>query len=154
MRALEPMVRAEPERWLSELKSWLNDENKWVQRAGVTVVGRLPMKHPALTQDCLDLIPPLLNNPDKDVQKGVSFAIRLCARGEIPPVVRFLKNQVPPQDPAATWVLCDVIRSMTKRFLPEFKTLRKNYQSWAEDPQMSSQNLKSINSALKVLQSL
>ena len=39
MDSLEPIVRKEPEQWLSAMEPWLRDENKWVRRTGVTVVG-------------------------------------------------------------------------------------------------------------------
>lgn len=154
MRALEPAVRRNPERWLPDMKSWLEDENKWVQRAGVTVVGRLPMKHPSYTERCLEMIHPLLTVEDHDVRRAVSFAIRLSARGEVPPVREFLKQNVPPQNPAATWVLCDAVRSMTRKFLPDFKPLLPHYVAWAERPQVSPTELRSIRSAIKVLKSI
>ncbi len=154
MRALEPAVRRNPERWLPDLKAWLMDENKWVQRAGVTVVGRLPMKHPSYTDRCLKMIHPLLTVEDHDVRRAVSFAIRASARGEIPPVREYLAHNVPPQDPAATWVLCDAVRSMTKQFLLHFKPLLPQYQSWAENPRVTSQDQRSIQSAIRTLKSI
>ena len=48
MDALEPVVRKQPEVWLSEIEPWLSDENMWVRRAGITVAGRLPMKQSSL----------------------------------------------------------------------------------------------------------
>jgi len=152
MRALEPAVRRNPERWLPELESWLADEDKWVQRAGVTVVGRLPMKHPSYTERCLAMLPPLLTAEDQDVRRAVSFAIRLCARGEIAPVREFLASRIPPDDPAATWVLCDAIRGMTTKYLPEFKSLLPQYQDWAEDPDVDPRDARSIHSAITKLQ--
>ena len=79
MDALEPIVRGQPEPWLSVMEPWLVDENKWLRRVGVIVVGRLPMKHPGYTARCLEMVEPLLLDEDVDVKKGVSFAIRLCA---------------------------------------------------------------------------
>jgi hypothetical protein len=152
MRALEPIVRKDPESWLSEIESWLEDDNKWVNRAGATVLGRLPMKYSNLTERCLSMLPPLFSNTDKDVQRAVSFAIRLSARGDIPAVRSFLEKHIPPQDSSATWVLCDVVRSMTKKFLPEFTSLVKNYQTWASDPTLNPKDLKSINSAIRILE--
>jgi 3-methyladenine DNA glycosylase AlkD len=118
MDALEPVVRKYPDQWLGEVETWLTDSNKWVRRAGITVAARLPMKHPAYTARCLELAETLLLDEEIEVKKAVSFAIRLGARGEISAVVDFLRRNVPPQNPIATWVLCDVIRSMTKKFPP------------------------------------
>jgi hypothetical protein len=87
-----------------------------------------------------------------DVKRATSFAIRLSARGEISETVKFLETQVPPGNPAATWVLCDVIRSMTKKFLPEFSSLLPKYQQWTNDPNLSAKDRRSIESAVKVLQ--
>jgi len=154
MRALEPVVRKKPEQWLSAMEPWLDDENKWVRRAGVTVVARLPMKHPAYTTRCLELAGRLLLDEDHDVKRAVSFAIRMCARGEIEPVREFLARHVPPEDPAATWVLCDAIRSMTKKFLPEFAPLLPLYERWAADPTLSAKDRRSVESAVKVLRSV
>ncbi len=151
MRALEPIVRKKPEQWLSAMEPWLADENKWVRRAGVTVVGRLPTKQPAYTAPCLELVERLLFDEDRDVRRAVSFAIRFAARGAIAPVCEFLARHVPPEDPAATWVLCDAIRSMTEKFLPEFAPLLPLYEQWAADPALSAKDRRSVESAVKTL---
>jgi hypothetical protein len=154
MDALEPIVRKDPERWLGAIEPWLEDESKWVRRAGVTVVGRLPMKHPAYTGLCLQLTGRLLLDPETDVKKATSFAIRLAARGDPGPVREFLAHHVPPPAPGATWVLCDAIRSMAKKLLPEFAALLPHYQAWAADPALSGRDRRSVESAVKVLQSV
>jgi len=152
MRALEPIVRKDPQIWLPALEPWLVDENKWVRRAAVTAIGRLPMKHPAYTALCLELAGSLLYDREMDVKRATSFAIRLSARGEMAEMVKFLEAQVPPTNPAATWVLCDVIRSMTKSFLPEFESLLPKYQQWEQEPSLSTRDQRSVESAVKVLQ--
>ncbi|MCJ7550613.1 MAG: DNA alkylation repair protein [Anaerolineae bacterium] len=151
MNALEPIVRKDPERWLSAIEPWLEDENKWVRRAGVTVAGRLPMRHPATTTHCLELARRLLFDEEVDVKKAVSFAIRLSARGEPGPVRDFLGRHVPPENPAATWVLSDAIRSMAKLLLPEFTVLLPLYEAWASDPSLSARDRRSVESAVKTL---
>jgi 3-methyladenine DNA glycosylase AlkD len=152
MSALEPIVRKEPDAWLPAIEPWLADENKWVRRTGVIVVGRLAMKYPVYTTRCLELTERLLLDEEVDVKKATSFAIRLAARGEMGPVRDFLARHVPPQDPAATWVLCDSIRSMTKKFLPEFASLLPFYEQWAADPTLSAKDRRSVESAVRVLQ--
>lgn len=129
----------------------MSDDNKWVRRAGITVIGRLAMKHPPLALRCLGLAERLLLEKEVDVKRAVSFAIRLTARGDAAAVRDFLARHVPPQDPAATWVLCDVIRSMGKKLLPEFATLLSLYEVWAIDPSLSAKDRRSIESAVKVL---
>lgn len=152
MRALEPIVRQDPESWLPALEPWLADENKWLRRAGVTVAGRLPMKHLEYSERCLALSERLLLDPETDVKRAVSFAIRLTARGSVPAVRDFLARHVPPADPAAAWVLCDAIRSMTPSTLPELVSLLPLYQVWAADPALSAQDRRSVESAVKFLQ--
>jgi hypothetical protein len=154
MDALEPIVRKDPEQWLSAIEPWLGDESKWVRRTGITVAARLPMKHPAYTSACLELVGCLLLDEDIDVKKAVSFAIRLAARGELAAVRRFLHRHVPPDDPAATWVLCDAIRSMTPKFLPEFAPVLPNYERWAADPALHARDRRSVDSAVKRLRSV
>jgi len=152
MNALEPIVRRKPAQWLSALEPWLADANKWVRRAGVTVIGRLPMKHHDYTARCLALTEPLLLDEEQDVKRAVSFAIRIAARGDIAPVRDCLARHVPPENPAATWVLCDAIRSMAKQFLPQFAPLLPRYEQWLSDPALSGQNRRSVESAVKILQ--
>jgi len=152
MDALEPIVRKKPEEWLSAIESWLGDENKWVRRAGVIVIGRLPLKRPEYARQCLGLIERLLYDEDEDVKRGVSFAIRLVARGEIGPVHELLIQHIPPENPAATWVLCDVIRSMAKNYLPEFVDLLPLYEEWSTDESLTLKERRSIQSAIKTLQ--
>lgn len=152
MDALEPVVRKKPEQWLSAVEPWLEDENKWVRRAGVIVIGRLPMKQPEYAERCLVLIEQLLRDDEVDVKKAVSFAIRLVARGEIRPVRDFLARNVPAEDPVATWVLCDAIRSMAKAFVPEFLDLLPQYKEWRTDQSLSPSERRSIDSAIKTLE--
>ncbi len=152
MNALEPIVRKDPERWLGAVEPWLADENKWVRRTGVTVVGRLAMKYPAYITRCLELTERLLLDGEVDVRRAVSFAIRLAARGETVPVRDFLARHVPPKNSAATWVLCDAIRSMAKTLLPEFASLLPLYAQWATDSTLSAGDRRSVESAVKTLQ--
>jgi 3-methyladenine DNA glycosylase AlkD len=154
MYGVEPIVRKEPEEWLGSMEAWLTDENKWVRRVGAIAVGRLPMKKPTYTVRCLALLEPLLLDEDVDVKKGVSFAIRLCARGEVEPVRAFLARHIPPKDAVATWVLCDAIRSMANKLLPEFASLLPRYEQWAADPGLGTKDRRSIESAVKKLQSV
>jgi 3-methyladenine DNA glycosylase AlkD len=149
--ALEPIVRKKPEQWLAVIEPWLSDDNKWIRRAGVTVIGRLPMKHAEYTPRCVELAERLLLDDDMDVKRAVSFAFRIAARGAIAPVVDFLTKHVPPQNPAATWVLCDVIRSMGNKLLPEFVPLLPRYQQWADAPTLSTKDRRSVESAVSVL---
>ena len=93
----------------------------------------------------------LLLDTETDVKKATSFAIRLAARGDPAPVRDMLARNVPPQDPVATWVLCDAIRSMARKLLPEFAYLLPQYQAWASDPTTDSRDRRSIESAVKTL---
>lgn len=154
MYAAEPIVRKDPATWLPALEPWLADDSKWVRRAGITVVARLPMKHPDWTARCLELTERLLRDDDRDVMKAVSFSIRLATRGDAELVREFLERRVPPSDPAATWVLCDAIRSMTGKLLPLFKPALPRYELWASDPSLDAKELRSVKSAVKKLRDL
>jgi 3-methyladenine DNA glycosylase AlkD len=151
MDALEPIVRKAPEVWLSEIEPWLDDDNTWVQRAGITVIGRLAMKKGDYAERCLELIEPLLSASDTDVKRAVSYAMRVTARGDAVAVRDFLARHLPPDDPAATWALCDAIRSMSKRLLPAFAPLLPDYEAWAADPNLDSVSRRSIESAVRTL---
>lgn len=152
MDALEPIVRKQPDAWLDEMQRWLDDDDRWRRRVAVTVVGRLPMKHPHTTERCLPMIEGLLPDTREEVRKATSFAIRLAARGDAHQVADFLARHVPPADPASTWVLCDAIRSMAKKLLPAFASLLPRYAEWAADPALSARDRRSVESAIKVLQ--
>jgi 3-methyladenine DNA glycosylase AlkD len=80
MKALEPVLRKDPEGWLERLKAWVTDENKWVRRAGLTAIGRLPMKRAEYTARCVELVAPALGDSDTDVKRALSFALRRGAR--------------------------------------------------------------------------
>jgi len=152
MDALEPIVRKHPERWLDDLEPWLKDKNKWVRRAAITVVARIPMKHPAYAGRCLQLAERMLSDSETDVRRAVSFAIRLCAKADAGLVSAFLKKLVPASDQAAVWVLCDVIRSLDRKLIPQFSTLLPRYQKWSDAPGLSSTDRRSIESAMRALQ--
>jgi len=152
MDALEPIVRKQPDRWFGEMVVWLGDENKWIRRAGITVIARLPMKHPAYTGQCLESTERLLCDPDLDVKRAVSFAIRLCAKADPKLTCAFLKKHVPASDPAAVWVLCDVIKSMDRKIVAAFASLLPRYKKWRAAPEVGSQGRRSLDSAIGVLQ--
>jgi 3-methyladenine DNA glycosylase AlkD len=151
MRALEPVVRKKPEEYLATMEDWVGDPNKWVRRAGITVVARLPMKRPEYTATCLDMVEPALGDEDQDVRRAVSFAIRMGARGESGAVVDFIKNQAHRTDAASIWVLCDAMRSMTKKSLPLFRELLPVYENWLNAVDPKSQ--RSVDSAINALRS-
>jgi len=152
MDAVEPIVRKCPDKWLSEMATWLNDENKWIRRASITIIGRLPMQHSAYTSQCIESTERLLFDTDMDVRRAVSFAIRVCARADPKLACAFLKKQIPATNPAAVWVLCDVIRSMDRRIIAEFGSLLSRYKKWGAAPDVSSKDKRSIESAIKALQ--
>jgi hypothetical protein len=109
------------------------------------------MKHPAYAARCVELAERLVLDEEVDVKKAVSFAVRLSARADAAPVRDLLARHVPPQDSAATWVLCDIIRSMAKKLLPEFVPLLPRYEQWAAGPDLGSKDRRSVESAVKVL---
>lgn len=151
MDAVEQIVRLKPQTWIGSLEPWLVDENKWVRRVGVTVIGRLPMKFPEVTRRTLDLAERLLKDDDADVRRAVSFAIRMSAKGEVAAVVGFLARHVPPTAPSGNWILCDVISSMSKQSLPSFAGMLTRYERWAKDTKLSEQDKSSVDSAVEVL---
>ncbi len=151
MDALEPIVRKKPEEWLSAIGLWLEDENKWVRRASVIVIGHLPLKRPDYARQCMGLIERSLYDEDEDVKKAASFAIRLVARADIDPVHELLTHNIPPKNPVATWVLCDVIRSMAKILLPQFRDLLPLYEEWSAVKSLTTKERGSIQSAIKTL---
>ena len=130
---------------------WLEDENKWVRRAGLTVIGCLPLKRPDYARQCLGLIERLLYDEDEDVKKALNFAIRLVARAVTGSVHELLASHIPPEKPAATWVLCDVIRSMAKAYLSEFVDLLPLFEAWSAAELSIATERRSIQSALKTL---
>jgi 3-methyladenine DNA glycosylase AlkD len=149
--ALEPAIRRHPEKWLPELSAWLKDKNKWVRRASITVIGRLPMKHPDYSGRCLDYSERLLFDTDLDVKRAVSFAIRLCAKADPKLTCVFLKKQLPAQNPLAVWVLCDVIKSMDRKIVATFLPLLPLYEKWSAGPELAGGDRHSLESAMKVL---
>jgi hypothetical protein len=150
MRALEPVLRKDPENWLERLGSWVGDENKWVCRAAMTAIGRLPMKQPDYTARCVELLGPALGDSDTDVKRALSFALRLCARGDTAPVNAFVRAHRDVTDADSLWVLCDLMRSMTRTLLPGFGDLLPIYQDWLETAEPKAQ--RSVAGAIRVLE--
>jgi 3-methyladenine DNA glycosylase AlkD len=150
MKALEPVLRKDPENWLERLGPWVGDENKWVRRAAMTAIGRLPMKQPAYTARCVELVGPALGDPDTDVKRALSFALRLCARGDTAPVNAFVRAHRDMTDADSLWVLCDLMRSMTRTLLPYFSELLPIYQAWLETAEPKAR--RSVAGAIRVLE--
>jgi 3-methyladenine DNA glycosylase AlkD len=150
MKALEPILRKDPVNWLERVGKWVVDENKWVSRAGLTAVGRLPMKETDYTARCVELVVPALGSRDTDVKRALSFALRVCARGNVEPVKEFIAAQHGVTDADSLWVLCDVIRSLWKALLPQFVDLLPVYQTWLETGEPAVR--RSVEGAIRLLE--
>lgn len=150
MKAWEPVLRQDPEDWLEPFGAWVTDENKWVRRATLTALGRLPMKQPRYTARCVELMAPALGDPDVDVKRALSFALRLSARGEVEPVKQFVRDHRDVTDADSLWVLCDVIRSGWKAQLPQFVDLLSIYQAWLETAEPKAR--RSVQGAIRTLE--
>jgi 3-methyladenine DNA glycosylase AlkD len=152
MKALEPVLRKDPENWLEPIGTWVLNENKWVRRAGITAIGRLPMKHAGYTARCVALVGPALGDPDRDVKRALSFALRLCARGEVEPVKAFILAHRDITDADSLWVMCDLIRSGWKAQLPQFVDLLPIYRNWLETGEPRAR--RSVQGAIRILERL
>jgi 3-methyladenine DNA glycosylase AlkD len=150
MKALEPILRRDPEAWLAPLGQWVVEDNKWVRRAAITAIGRLPMAHAAYTARCVELVSPALGDPDTDVRRALSFAVRASARGDTGPARQFILDHRDRTDADSLWVLCDVVRSMTPAFLPEFVDFLPVYEDWLET--VAPRARRSVEGAIRVLQ--
>jgi hypothetical protein len=64
-----------------------------------------------------------------------------------------IKTQVA-QILAATWVLCDAVRKMATKILPEFAPLLPRYEQWAADETLSAKDRRSVASAVKKLRNV
>jgi 3-methyladenine DNA glycosylase AlkD len=152
MKALEPVLRRDPETWLDRLGAWVEEDDKWVRRAAMTAIGRLPMVAPDQTARCVALLEPALGDPDRDVKRALSFALRVSARGQVEPVKQFIREHRDATDADSLWVLSDVIRSMTRQLLPRFVDLLPVYRRWQETAEPGAQ--RSIGAAIRTLEAV
>jgi len=150
MKALEPVLRRDPGTWLEPLGQWVLDQSKWVRRAALTAIGRLPMERAEYTARCVELLEPALGDPDRDVKRALSFALRVSARGQVEPVKQFIRDHREATDADSLWVLCDVARSMTASLLPQFADLLPIYQAWQESAEPKAQ--RSVEGAIRILE--
>jgi 3-methyladenine DNA glycosylase AlkD len=148
---IEPIVRKNPKKYLGVLAGWFEDPCKWVKRAALNVIARLPMKQPAFTGAALSLIVPCLTYDDRDVRRTCSFAIRMSARGDRKETITFLKKNTGGTDPAKIWIFSDVMRSMTKAFLPDFKQLIPAYKKWRNGLSEHA-SAKSLDAAVSIIE--
>jgi len=152
MKALEPILRREPANWLERLGTWVRDDDKWVRRAALTAIGRLPMEAPDYTARCVALLEPALGDPDRDVKRALSFALRVSARGQVEPVKAFIRDHRDVTDADSLWVLSDVMRSMTRQLLPQFVDLLPVYRRWLETAEPRAQ--RSVEGAIRTLKAV
>jgi len=152
IKAVDPVLRRDPATWLEYFGGWVTDDNKWVRRAGLTAVGRLPMKRPVYAARCVELLSPALGDPDLDVKRALSFGLRLTARGQVAPLKAFIVSRGHVTDADSLWVLCDVIRSMTPELLPHFAGLLPVYQAWLETADPKAR--RSVEGAIHILREM
>lgn len=150
MKALEPVLRRHPAAWIDRFGAWVADENKWVRRAALTAIGRLPLKEPSYTARCVELLAPALGDPDTDVKRALSFGLRICARGDVAPVKQFITAHRAVTDADRLWVLCDVIRSLWPVLLPQFADLLPIYRAWLETAEPKGR--RSVEGAIRLLE--
>jgi len=108
------------------------------------------MKQSEYAARCVELAAPALGDPDTDVKRGLSFALRLTARGEVEPVKRFIRDHRHVTDADSLWVLCDLIRSGWKAQLPEFVDLLPIYRAWLETADPKAR--RSVEGAIRILE--
>ncbi|MBU0491003.1 MAG: DNA alkylation repair protein [Chloroflexi bacterium] len=151
MRAVEPIARKDPAAYLDRLAPWVMDDSPWVRRVGVTTIGRVPMKRKDRAAQCLALVAPALADPEREiVGRAVSFAIRVTARADAGAAKAFVRAHGDTGDPNAIWVLCDVIRSLWKRLLPEFADLLPIYEAMLD--RSDARTRRSVESAIRLLE--
>ncbi|HSJ57682.1 MAG TPA: DNA alkylation repair protein [Anaerolineae bacterium] len=150
MKALEPVLRKDPDAWIDRIGAWVTNDNKWVRRAALTALGRLPMERPEYTARVVPLLAPALGDPDRDVKRALSFALRVAARGEAEPVKQFIRDRQGVTDADSLWVLSDVARSMTPSLRPEFAGLLPLYHRWLDTAEPAAR--RSVEAAVRVLE--
>jgi 3-methyladenine DNA glycosylase AlkD len=150
MKALEPVLRRDPAAWLEPIGAWVHDENKWVRRAGLTAVGRLPMAHPSYAARCVERLAPALGDPDTDVKRALSFGLRVTARQDVAPVKQFIRDCRGAADAHSLWVFCDVVRSLWPPLLPHFRDLLPVYQAWLQAGPAGAR--RSLEAAIRLLE--
>jgi hypothetical protein len=101
---------------------------------------------------CVELLAPALGDPDVDVKRALSFALRLSARGNPSPVRSFIMAHQEACDTHSLWVLCDVIRSMARTLLPEFVVLLPVYRAWLGKAEPQAR--RSVEAAVRLLAAL
>ena len=151
MKALEPVLRRDPAEWLERLGAWVHDDNKWVRRAALTAIGRLPMEAPDYTERCVALLAPALGDPDLDVKRALSFALRVSARGGVEPLKQFIRDHQKVTDADSLWVLSDAMRSMTRQLLLQFVDLLPLYRRWLETAEPQAR--RSVEATVRTLES-
>ena len=70
-------------------------------------------------------------------------------RAEIAPLKAFIQSQQGRTDADSLWVLCDVMRSMTRALLPQFVDLLPIYRTWLETAEPGAR--RSVEGAVRVL---
>ena len=149
--SIEPAVRKNPDVYFPWLDKWFVDPCKWVRRIAITITGRLAMKHKDYTGTCLEKILINIEDEDPDVRRATSFAIRLSTRGDLKEVITFLKKNAGGAGYGKIWVYADVIRSMTKKFLPDCKKLLPVYKGW-QSGLTEAKAIRSLDAAIKLLE--
>jgi hypothetical protein len=93
---------------------------------------------------------PALGDSDTDVKRALRFVLRLCARGAVDLVLRFMVDNQSVTDADCMSVLCDVIRSMTRTLLPQFVDLLSVYEAWLDTAEARAR--RSVESAIRALE--
>jgi hypothetical protein len=150
MKALEPVLRRDPEAWLDRIGAWVQDENKWVRRAGLTAIGRLPMVHPSYAPRCVERLAVALGDSDTDVKRALSFGLRLTARADVAPVKQLIRDRRGAADVDSLWVFCDLVRSLWRPLLPHFRDLLPVYQAWHQTAPAGAR--RSLEAAIRLLE--
>jgi hypothetical protein len=98
----------------------------------------------------VELLAPALGDPDIDVRRALSFGLRVTARAQVGPLKAFIRSQQARADADSLWVLCDVIRSMTRALLPQFVDLLPIYRAWLRTADPAAR--RSVKGAVRVLE--
>ena len=142
-----------PEEHFRELEEYLKEENKWIKRLVIVILGRIWSKHPNLAEKCLILIRTTLTLDIKEIRTANSWILSTFGmRNNQKVLANFIEQLANETNSTLIWIMCDTIRRNRKSFSNEFlKTVIPIFENWHSLANPRTQ--KTLYGALKKLKS-
>jgi len=122
MYAMGPLV-ARHDGHLGLLREYIISGDKWTKRVCLASLGVVARKRPERVREMLPFVEPLMKESDRELWKGVSWALREFSKKDAGASFRFMRRWARGAGKETRWIIKDGMRKLDAEMQDELKGL-------------------------------